>query len=241
MKKFALIVILAVASCLSAKAQDIIKFRNGEEVEAKVVEVTSYEIRYKRIDNPNGPVYIDSVRDIASITYENGIVERYNEPYQQYFAYDYSVPYSEIAGKYDTRLYTPTQYDPYSPAWSGIASFFMPGLGQCVTGEWGRGLGFFAANIGFGTLELWELYNIDSRSGYEFGGALLATLVAHAALNIWGISDAVKIAKAKNMYFQDSGTFASGVEMKVQPSFGMAYNGAGGAVFTPGVSLSFSF
>ena len=82
MKKFALIVILAVASCLSAKAQDIIKFRNGEEVKAKVVEVTSYEIRYKRIDNPNGPVYIDSVRDIASITYENGIVERIDEHYQ---------------------------------------------------------------------------------------------------------------------------------------------------------------
>ena len=186
-------------------------------------------------------MYIESVDNIQSIVYENGLIERYNEPIKQYFAYSYEIPYSEIDGLYDTRMYQPSPGDPYSPAWSGVASFFIPGLGQCITGEWGRGLGFLAANIGLDVLELWEVYNLDSRNSAPFAGAFLATVLAQCALNVWGICDAVNIAKAKNMYFQDAGNFASGVEMKLQPSFGLVRDGNGSTAFAPGVSLSFSF
>ena len=44
MKKIALLVILAVATFATANAQDIINYRNGTSIKAKVVEVTSYEI-----------------------------------------------------------------------------------------------------------------------------------------------------------------------------------------------------
>ena len=241
MKRIALLVILAFAACATANAQDIINYRNGTSIKAKVVEVTAYEIRFKKIENPNGPLYIESVDNIQSIVYENGIIERYNEPLQQFYAYDFNVPYSEIAGLYDTHMYQPSPGDPYSPAWSGVASFFIPGLGQCITGEWGRGLGFLAANIGLDVLELWEINHLDSRNSAPFGGAFLATVLAQCALNIWGISDAVHIAKVKNMYFQDAGSLASNVEMKLQPSFGLVRDGNGSTAFAPGLSLSFSF
>mgnify|MGYP006988840809 CR=1 FL=1 len=241
MKKFALMVILALASCWAAKAQDLINYRDGTQVKAKVVEITPYEIRFKKIENPNGPIYIESVDNIQSIVYENGIVEQYNEPYKKYYAYDYNIPYSSIAGIYDTRLYVPSPSDPYSPGWSALASMFIPGLGQCINGEWGRGLGMAAVGFGLDVLGMCELYRMDFLDGYRAGGAFLATLLAQTALNIWSMCDAAHIAKAKNMYFQDSGAMASGVEMKLQPSFGLVPDGAGAAVFTPGFSLSFSF
>ena len=239
MKKFILVVILAMAACAAAKAQDIINFVDGSQVKAKVVEISTSEIRFKKIENPNGPIYVEPLSRIQSIVYENGIVERYNEPYEApapLYAYDYDIPYKDIEGRYDTRLYQPRSNDPYLPGWSGFASFILPGLGQSMNGEWGRGLGIFAANLGFDVLECWELYHLDSHYPEFYGGALLATIIAQTAFNIWGICDAVNIAKAKNMYYQENGLFASGLDMKIQPSFGLAVDGIG-----PGIALSFSF
>ncbi|MBR4809764.1 MAG: hypothetical protein IK031_05755 [Bacteroidales bacterium] len=68
-----------------------------------------------------------------------------------------SVRYRDIADCYDTRDYVEIPGDPYIPALSGLASFFLPGLGQCIDGEWGRGLGIVAANVGFGVLGFVEV------------------------------------------------------------------------------------
>lgn len=38
-------------------AQDVITYKNGKEEKAKIMEVTSTEIRFKKSDNPDGPVY----------------------------------------------------------------------------------------------------------------------------------------------------------------------------------------
>ena len=54
------------------QAQDVITLKNGEDIMAKVVEIGSTEIRYKRFDNLQGPTYaIEKVR-VFRITYENG-------------------------------------------------------------------------------------------------------------------------------------------------------------------------
>jgi len=45
--------------------------------------------------------------------------------------------------KYDYKMYMPQPGDPNNPAVMGLASFFIPGLGQMLSGETGRGLAFF--------------------------------------------------------------------------------------------------
>jgi len=50
--------------------------------------------------------------------------------------------YSINKNKYDYRLYSPQYGDPNNPAISGVCSFLIPGLGQMVSGEVGRGLSF---------------------------------------------------------------------------------------------------
>ena len=59
-------------------ACDQIVLRNGDVVEAKVKEVGVNEIRYKKCDRPDGPDYTISKRDVLSIKYSNGEVERFN-------------------------------------------------------------------------------------------------------------------------------------------------------------------
>ncbi len=56
---------------------DQIVLRNGDVIEAKVKEVGVNEIRYKKCDRPDGPDYTISKRDVLSIKYSNGEVERF--------------------------------------------------------------------------------------------------------------------------------------------------------------------
>jgi hypothetical protein len=50
--------------------------------------------------------------------------------------------------KYDSHNYVIQAGDPYNPAASGICSFLIPGLGQMISGEGGRGVGFLLGCMG---------------------------------------------------------------------------------------------
>lgn len=56
-------------------AQDRIILKNGNTLEARVTEIQSSEIKYKRFDNLNGPVYSLPKSDVFIIMYENGTKE----------------------------------------------------------------------------------------------------------------------------------------------------------------------
>lgn len=56
----------------SSQAQDIITKRNGEEIRAKVLEISDLEIRYKNFDYLTGPTIIVPKNEVFSIKYENG-------------------------------------------------------------------------------------------------------------------------------------------------------------------------
>ena len=76
------IIVLISALCLSAASllgQDIILFRDGNSVEAIVVEITQTEIKYKKFKNPNGPLYTKSQSDVQSIKYAYGEVEEFTK------------------------------------------------------------------------------------------------------------------------------------------------------------------
>ena len=60
-------------------AQDKIYRQNGKIVEAKIIEVSSSEIKYKEFSNPNGPIYVLETDRIKKIVYENGKEERFED------------------------------------------------------------------------------------------------------------------------------------------------------------------
>ncbi len=70
------ILITALLS-FSAFGQDTIQLRNGETINANIIELTSTTVRYRRVDQPEGPIRNVELTDIAEITYEDGSKERF--------------------------------------------------------------------------------------------------------------------------------------------------------------------
>ena len=65
-------IILFFSGIKVGSAQDIITFRTGSTVEAKIIEITANEIKYKHFDNLEGPMHIAPKGDVALIKYRNG-------------------------------------------------------------------------------------------------------------------------------------------------------------------------
>lgn len=58
--------------------QDKIYKSDNTVIDAKVMEITTAEIKYKKFSNQNGPAYIIPKKDVAMIVYQNGEKEVYN-------------------------------------------------------------------------------------------------------------------------------------------------------------------
>ena len=78
MKKISLLLIFTFFTS-SFFAQDTIFKRNNDKVIAKITEITTTEIKYKRFDNQDGPLYVDRKGEIAMISYSNGMKEKFEE------------------------------------------------------------------------------------------------------------------------------------------------------------------
>ena len=78
MKKF-LSVALLTATTVAVKAQDVIVFRNADEIEAKVTAVTEDKLSYRRWDNLDGPEYTIGKEQIFYVKYQNGTKDIFGE------------------------------------------------------------------------------------------------------------------------------------------------------------------
>jgi len=61
----------------SSDAQDTIIKQNNEIILAKITEISASEVKYKRFDLTDGPLFIIMKTDIAKIKYSNGMVEEF--------------------------------------------------------------------------------------------------------------------------------------------------------------------
>lgn len=158
------------------------------------------------------------------------------------------------------KLYDPYNYqrqfdDRYSPAGMGVASFFIPGLGQMISGEVGRGFAWFGGYmggivvaysgllIGLASIEDATYPGHTSYSRHAAGTAgtimMVAGMTGAITVHILSIIDAVKVAKIKNMHYQEV-MRRSAVDMQMYPS--VTYmNTFDGVKASPGVTLAVRF
>ena len=80
MKIKSLLVLLSFFCASSMFAQDTIIKLSNERVIAKVMEITSTEVKYKRFDMPDGPSYVENKSNLKAIKYANGMVENFETP-----------------------------------------------------------------------------------------------------------------------------------------------------------------
>ena len=78
MKKLFLLVTIAATSIFTF-AQDIIVTKDSKKIDAKILEVSKSEIKYKELDNLEGPTFVLDVAEINSVIYSNGKVVLYDQ------------------------------------------------------------------------------------------------------------------------------------------------------------------
>ena len=60
------------------KAQDIIVTKDSERIDAKIIEVSEQEVKYKKHNNLDGPTFVLSTAKISSVIYANGNVQSFD-------------------------------------------------------------------------------------------------------------------------------------------------------------------
>ena len=104
--------------------------------------------------------------------------------------------YRELKKYYDYKDYTKESGQYRSPGGVGVASYFIPGLGEMICGEGWRGTAFLG---GWLACHFVTLVGIS-----ELSDAVYWSGIAGAqALRIISCVDAIRVAKVKNMYKHD--------------------------------------
>jgi len=128
--KYILLFILSTCSLNIIKAQDTLSMRSGENILAKVIEVGTVEVKYKKLDNLNGPIFSILKSDLLIIKYENGTKDDFSsikkiEEKNLYIIDD------SIQGKNDAKRF----YDGYKTAGNAVVAtgYFLPLLIPALT------------------------------------------------------------------------------------------------------------
>ncbi len=83
-KKISLKLIISILCFLnismSVVAQDTIFYKKAGNIVVFVKEVSQTEVQYKKVEMPDGPMYIIDKNDIAKIVYKNGFTEEIKAP-----------------------------------------------------------------------------------------------------------------------------------------------------------------
>ena len=64
---------------ISIYAQDVITQKDGTDIQAKVLEITTTDVKYTRFDNQTGPTYTLPKTEVLMIRYQNGTKDIFNE------------------------------------------------------------------------------------------------------------------------------------------------------------------
>ena len=167
-----------------------------------------------------------------------------------------SSSYSELKNYYNASDYVKSDVDPYSLFWIGLESLGAPGTGQLIMKETGRGWAFLGASVALGATQSifaqnvvdliekdangkWVIPDANKDKARNYLAAVGGVMVAQLGLRIWSCIDAVKIAKVKNQYYQDTkGKHA--FSATVYPSVDLAQTGTS-VVPTAGMTFAVRF
>ncbi len=78
-----LLVLLFLLCSVGISAQDIIVMKDGSIIASKVIEVGQNEIKYKKYNNQDGPLYTISKTSVQSINYQNGAKDTFSAPVRE--------------------------------------------------------------------------------------------------------------------------------------------------------------
>lgn len=116
MKRKALLLLVALFAITLCYSQDVITTKTGDDIQAKVMEVGNTEIKFKRMDNLDGPLFTLLKADVLMIRYANGTKDIFTQEAKKGLnAPEFSTEDYFRQGQLDAK----THYTMYKPASSG--------------------------------------------------------------------------------------------------------------------------
>lgn len=241
-----MLIIFAVFCVSALSAQDRIILKNGNTLEARVMEIQSAEIKYKRFDNLNGPLYSLPKPDVFLIMYENGTKEIICELAAAPAAK--SVQPSPQGVKSEKRVVAPApqQRKSTNPQWTPYMrkNIAIGGIALPLSAD-GLGLGFFA-----GYERLWplsekfgitahsslsynklELYGYDYFYGYSYifkGGEFNSRIMAGPTFRLGASSS---VAFYSTGFLGANVNFFTGDFSETPKTLSLAYGAGTGVLF----------
>ncbi len=76
---FIVVTIISLVAITTVTAQDIIYKKNNEVIEAKVLESSNSELKYRHFNDLEGVVYVIDKSLLYKVEYQNGTIETYKE------------------------------------------------------------------------------------------------------------------------------------------------------------------
>lgn len=152
--------------------------------------------------------------------------------------------YKQLKNIYDSRDYVKQYGDHYSLGWAGVGSALIPGLGQCIDGEWGRGVLIFLGDVALDIATGTQRSTVRDDDGIKYVHRTPMYWIFYAAelgYRVWNVLDALKVAKVKNMYLQDLARQRSALDFDMSPYFTCAPMGESKLQPVAGMSLRVSF
>ncbi len=230
---------LSFIFCVTLNAQDKILLKNGDELNAKVIEITETEIKFKKIDNLVGPTRVIYKSEIFSIKYENGTKDVFNYAPKTNITQESSVV--NVTAKEHVMSSSPAD-NAFDPDTSDFAkkrrkTFSGPRVGFTYI-SWGTAADYLAKE---------GKQNLISQFGWQFEGRLFTVkngvsgIVEFIPL-IGGVEQGMFIPSASLLIGLRSGTkrsyeFAMGPNFSVVPDYMGRRKGSVGLVIAAGTSF----
>ena len=251
MKNITLLLGIIILSASQNFAQDRLFFLTGDETDVKITEITSSEVKYKRMDNLDGPSFSTLKSELFMIKYANGdkemIAAQTAEP----------IPTEQE----DYTIYNAEQTSPSSNSDGGLSSAVIvtkepSSAASANTDKWGRtqednirlykkklvkggvllgvgGVMIIPGIVLFARANQFDNAGLDG-DPLRIGGALLsvgglAMLVAGSAI----MGSSAKYKKRANLLANGTARLSpkmlndsrfSGVNVKSNPSFGVSFS-----------------
>jgi hypothetical protein len=92
MKKNFMFLLAAFTASSYCFSQDTIVKKAGGFIEAKVIEITNTEVKYKNLNNIDGPLYTIEKTELLSIRYQNGTQEVFGKKIEDSYVNEYRAP-----------------------------------------------------------------------------------------------------------------------------------------------------
>jgi hypothetical protein len=210
-------------SAQNGNMEDVVYLKNGSIIHGTITEQIPNESL--KIKTKDGSVFVYKIADVEKMTKEQVANTSGNTLNNNYSGNQYAnigIPsYKQIKMNYNPHMYISQPGDPYNPTVSGLCSWIIPGLGQMICGETGRGLGFLGGYVGCSIFM--GIGSGIAASSYTDGGLaagglmMIVGVLGMATVDIWSIVDAVHVAKVKDMYVGDMRSKTSSLKLELSP------------------------